>query len=231
MPEIKFGDQVIKFEFEINNGLKHHYLRINADKTVVVKGRKISLKEAEFIILKKAKWILSKQELVKDIATTSYKNGMSIPFMGKNLIVQIVFEKKKNYVGKIVGTAVVFSVPEEYKERATEALPKLVENFYRYQSQQIIPDKLAYWSKFTGFKYTDLKFKKLKSKWGSCSSTNAITINIFALKLKIELIDYLLIHELCHVKEKNHKQGFWREVARFLPNYKILDKEIRHTKI
>lgn len=74
--------------------------------------------------------------------------------------------------------------------------------------------------------YTSIKFRDMKSRWGSCSFKNGISLNIHISRLPIELIEYILIHELAHTKIKNHSKEFWNFLETLLPNSKYLDKSL-----
>jgi len=82
-------------------------------------------------------------------------------------------------------------------------------------------------SKTYNFKINDFEIKNLKSKWGHCTSLNSILINLKLLNTKKEILDYVIIHELCHIKHKNHSKEFWLEVSKFCNNYKKLRMELK----
>tara|TARA_B110000259_G_scaffold188056_1_gene244697 strand:+ start:3092 stop:3682 length:591 start_codon:yes stop_codon:yes gene_type:complete len=69
--------------------------------------------------------------------------------------------------------------------------------------------------------------KNQKTLWGSCSSKNNINLNINLIRLKQELIDYVILHELTHIRIKNHSKIFWKELERFVPNVKLVDRELK----
>ncbi len=77
------------------------------------------------------------------------------------------------------------------------------------------------------FKYKEVVLKLVRSKWGHCTADNIVMLNLKLLNAPIEVLDYVIIHELAHVKVKNHSERFWREVARFCPNYKQLKSVLR----
>ncbi len=73
----------------------------------------------------------------------------------------------------------------------------------------------------------DFQLKLVNSKWGHCSHDNVIMLNIKLLNASIEVLNYVIFHEISHIMHKNHSESFWKEVARFCPNYKVLRKELR----
>ncbi|MFT3737222.1 MAG: SprT family zinc-dependent metalloprotease [Breznakibacter sp.] len=85
-----------------------------------------------------------------------------------------------------------------------------IEEALRREAKAFLPVRLRELANLHGFKYASAFIKNLKSRWGSCSSTNNINLNLHLMRLPDHLIDYVLLHELCHTVEKNHGQGFWR---------------------
>jgi len=79
--------------------------------------------------------------------------------------------------------------------------------------------------------YQKLSVKTLKSKWGSCSWTQNISINQELIHLDKKFLEYVCIHEACHLKEKNHGKNFWKLVEIYYPNYKVVRKELKKVRI
>lgn len=96
----------------------------------------------------------------------------------------------------------------------------------RIEAEQLLPQRLQQLSAQTQLDFNSVVIKQLKSRWGSCSSRQEITLNLFLMQLPWHLIDYVLIHELTHTKVMQHGPPFWQEMLRHLPNAKDLRKEI-----
>lgn len=98
---------------------------------------------------------------------------------------------------------------------------------YREQARKIITDKTEKIANQFGFSYKKIFIKNQKSRWGSCSSSGNLNFNFKILFLPERLQDYIIIHELCHLKELNHSKKYWTYVAEICPNYKLFEKELR----
>ncbi|HSX30068.1 MAG TPA: SprT family zinc-dependent metalloprotease [Candidatus Saccharimonadales bacterium] len=96
----------------------------------------------------------------------------------------------------------------------------------RKEAEQLLPIRLRQLAERTGFSYNSVGVKQLKSRWGSCTSTQDITLNLFLMQLPWHLIDYVLLHELTHTKVMRHGAPFWRELELHVPHAKRLRKEI-----
>ena len=83
----------------------------------------------------------------------------------------------------------------------------------------VLPEKVAYWSAVTGFKPTGVKITTARKRYGSCSGKNSLCFSCFLMNCPEEAIDLVVVHELCHIKEKNHGPRFYALLAHYLPDY------------
>ena len=96
----------------------------------------------------------------------------------------------------------------------------------RKQADHLLPQRLKDVAAKTGHQYRSVGVKPLKSRWGSCTSEQDITLNIFLMQLPWHLIDYVIVHELAHTRVMQHGEPFWLEMERHLPNAKALRKQM-----
>ena len=98
---------------------------------------------------------------------------------------------------------------------------------YKNRARGLAQKRLVYFNQFYGFKYHRIFIKKQKTRWGSCSKKGNLNFNYKIALLPPKLADYIIVHELCHLKEFNHSKEFWNLVAENFPDYKKIRKEIR----
>ena len=92
----------------------------------------------------------------------------------------------------------------------------------------ILAEKTRYYKKIIGVEPTGVKITSATTRWGSCSGTNSICYSYRVMLLSNRAQDYIVVHELCHILQKNHSPKFYREVAKILPDYKDRIKEIKN---
>ena len=88
------------------------------------------------------------------------------------------------------------------------------------QAVRIIPERVWHYAPLIGVTYGRITIRNQKSKWGSCSARGNLNFNCLLMDAPGEVLDYVVVHELCHRKEMNHSPAFWAEVARVCPDYK-----------
>ena len=97
----------------------------------------------------------------------------------------------------------------------------------RKEAKSYLPRRLSFLAEEHGFSFARSKITHSSSRWGSCSSSGTISLNIGMMNLPFELIDYVIIHELCHTRHMNHSTKFWDEVYKFDPQYKMHRNELK----
>lgn len=98
---------------------------------------------------------------------------------------------------------------------------------YKEKTKTVVLSRLEYWNTFYNFAYKKVTIKNVKSRWGSCSKMGNLNFNYKLALLSQELVDYIVVHELCHLGEMNHSVKFWNLVARTIPHYKELRKQLK----
>lgn len=106
---------------------------------------------------------------------------------------------------------------------------KNLDIFYKKEIQKILPSKVEELSKKMQLFPTSISFRKNKRTWGSCNYKNGLNFNILLMKFPIEVMEYVIIHELAHIKHKNHSKDFWNLVEVYCPNYREIEKRFKNS--
>lgn len=117
---------------------------------------------------------------------------------------------------------------EKQQQKLPEILSEEKINTLIMQAKTDIPPRVAYFAEKYGFSYQQIRITRAQTRWGSCSSRNNLSFSYRLMLSPQECIDYVIVHELCHLRQMNHSQDFWREVAAILPDYKTREKYLKN---
>jgi len=129
-------------------------------------------------------------------------------------ILQFV-ESRQNWIEKHL-------IKMQKRREEQEHLPALSHEEIRQlagKAMTVIPERVAYYAPLVGVDYGRITIRNQKTRWGSCSSRGNLNFNCLLMLTPPEIIDYVVVHELCHRKEMNHSPMFWKEVGNVLPDY------------
>jgi len=99
------------------------------------------------------------------------------------------------------------------------AVKKQIERYFKQQAESIILSKVAHYSQLTQLKPINIKIRQYSARWGSCNSRGELSFNYLMMMLPDHVINYIVVHELCHLRFLNHSADFWQLVARHFPRY------------
>ena len=102
-------------------------------------------------------------------------------------------------------------------------LKRLYENWLIEKAQSLFEDKVEKYSKKLGVRVKRIAVKNLRNRWGSLTKSGVINLNLNLIKAPEDVIDYIILHELCHLKIKEHSHHYWDLVRKYMPDYQ--DKE------
>lgn len=175
----------------------------------------------ESLIERKRDWIGRKQEELRHAphaAKKSFVNGEEYLFLGKTYRLAIMDD-----VPSIIEL-------KDSLNLAAPALPlahEIITAWYKTEAMKIFTERCAFFSAQTGFHPTAIKFTNANTRWGSCSPNGALRFNWRLIMAQLEIIDYLIVHEMAHLKHRNHSHEYWDTVRQILPDYKIRRKWLK----
>jgi predicted metal-dependent hydrolase len=218
---IHYGSSSIAYSIVKSKRVKTSEIIVDADKVVVRAPFHKPVAEIHDIIQKKANWILRKQleyqKINPEILRMTYKDGSTLPYLGKNYPLRIrsgdeVAEK----IELVNGQFLVFLNGSKYSKKKIRLL---FEKWIVKAATSFVGKKIKLYSKELGVKPKGIKLKNLRSRWGSTTIDGAIHLSLDLLKAPTDVIDYMILHELCHLRIKGHSHRFWDLVHKFMPDY------------
>jgi predicted metal-dependent hydrolase len=201
---------------------------VKADKIEVVAPPKVSERQIKAFVAAQQDWIKAAilrvadhAQAIPSLAPDCYTNGVNIPYQGRQIPLQLKTEQRKTTrvqlhddFGFIVNLPSGISAAQ-CSESIRLALVRWMKNQAGLQAALLIEKHASRLQLFP----RSLKIKTQKSRWGSCGPHNDLNLNWLLLLAPPEVFEYVVIHELCHIKHKNHSQDFWQLVGKHYPDY------------
>jgi predicted metal-dependent hydrolase len=155
------------------------------------------------------------------------------PFKGVRVAIPygVSFEQAEEFVDSRLSWIQKHLKEVKELEEAYEAMAESEQEICRSEARRVLVRRLEKLSAQHGFYYNKVSIRNQRTRWGSCSAKNNISLNMKLLKLPQELIDYVILHELVHTRIKNHTKAFWRELDRIVGNAKALDARLNQYRM
>lgn len=164
-------------------------------------------------VAEKSKWLqkAKKRAEGKQVVDRTYTHGEEFLYLGHpyKLLVVAKSDKKFEFSG-------AFILRKDSIGKAKE----LFEKWYRDSAREYFTERLDYFSQLSGSEYIGLRLNKAKTRWGSCSRKGYINLNFKLIMADVEIIDYVILHEMMHIEHKNHAKSFWNDVSKYMPDFK-----------
>jgi len=211
----------------VNPRLKHIYLTFDHRGELIIKSPRVSPKEIEKLLIKKAAWISRSRAKILDKKgkPPEFREGEEIFFLGSPFPLTL---------HQLNGEATELTFDEErgfilrYEEYDTELFETLLDRFYKEKATEYLPPLIEKYSKKMQLFPAKVSFRKARKRWGSCSERNTISFNYLMMKLPCDTIAYIVVHELAHIRHKHHQKSFWDLVEKTMPDYRKYEKELKN---
>ena len=198
-------------------------LEIRHDGGLIVRAPHfVSNSEIERIITSKQTWIRKKQEAalerMKLKTGRSFTSGEKLPYLGSEY--ELVVEEREGEPLILDGR---FMLSKSHSSRARE----LFRAWYIRRAGEVFEERTRELARQAGVKYGKVSISNARGRWGSCGPSGNLRYNWRVVMAPIEVVDYLVAHEISHIRVKNHSKDFWKMVALLCPEYPIRRKWLR----
>ncbi len=212
---IIYKNKEIDFKIIKTSRKKTSEITIQFDDIFVRTPLSKSIEDIELLVSEKAEWIIQKIKenggKKPEIIQPNYKNNTTIPYLGKNLTLKIV-KNEKEFV-EILHNQIIIHMN---KNKANVIYEKWLFDVADIIFNQFIEKYLL----LLKIRPQRVLLKNLKSRWGSTTYKGTINLNINLMKAPLEVIEYVVLHEMGHLLEKNHSQNFWKIIKEHMKDYK-----------
>ena len=206
----------MKIDQIIRSNRKTYSLEVKPDGRLIVRAPKAASDDLiEGMIAKKADWITKTQSRLArqypKLKPPSFTPGEQFWYLGEKYPLRLTDRQRP-----LLDLDEAFYLSKNRRNNAKEIFTE----WYREETRKITADLIANYNRDYHFKVNQVRITSARTRWGSCSGKNNLNFTYRLSMAPLEVIDYVVIHELAHLKIRNHSKAFWDAVARFKPDYK-----------
>jgi predicted metal-dependent hydrolase len=234
MNHIQYGDREIFFKIERSDRKKTVGIYVSPKADVVVRSPR-SLKEERIneLVRKRARWIIEKQEFIRTHSQLGsgkeFVSGEPFPYLGRQYRLKVIKPASREEEGcKLKNGRFLIGVNGDLNSAEIKgAVKKGLIDWYIERAKQTIPERLKVYACQLGEWPEHIQIKGYKGRWGSCSRDGVIRFNWKIIMAPMALVDYVIVHELCHLIHQHHSARFWQKVQTIIPDYAMRRKGLK----
>ena len=227
----QYGNQKVEYNLVRSKRRKTSELIVDENEIILRVPFDKPLSEIEKILSNKIRWVIEKQKQQnkkeKEIIKPTYQQDSTLPYLGNNYKLKIIKKNEsKNKYDEIIFNEAIFIVKlksnkknSQNKNKESKQIKLLYENWLKQRCIQIVEKKINQFSKELRVIPKNYTIKNLKNRWGSLTKKGTIVLNIHLIKAPERIIDYIIIHELCHLIIEGHSHKFWSLLHKYVPDY------------
>lgn len=220
---VLYKNKLIEYEV-IKSKIKNLYIHIKDGKVIVKAPARVKDKDIKRAVEEKKKWIYEKLE---NLSKQEYKQGSKVLLLGREYPLKIKFIRQNTAEIYIENGNMVAEIPKKYKKEYAKRIEELLDDVYMKVAEKEVDMAMQIVTRIVGIKPNKYRIRKLKTAWGTCTSNKNITINSSLMKYDRTVIQYVVLHEICHLKYMNHSKEFWNMVEKYMKDYREIRKKLK----
>jgi len=209
LEEVDLDGMTFKIKHTLRPNMRRIVMRIENTNELRLSSSRVSKKQLQAFIIENKVWILHQNKSLAEV----FAEDSSFYYLNKTYTI------KHHPDSFSLEDECVYLNPLKARLQSDE--------FYKKSAKSYLPERVAFWQKKMNLEYNRLGFRLAKKRWGSCNSKRNISLNPYMMKLSREMIDYIIVHELSHLRHMNHSKAFYQCVQNYIPNYIKIEKEIK----
>ena len=229
MKTIKYQNKTIAYTVS-KAKVKNFYISIQNGEVVIKAPWYATGSQIQSIVEEKRDWIMRKLEeyKVSPRKAKEYADGEKFQILGESYCLNTYYKDINNAILNVEDGKIVIILPLRLAEQDnTEQIKKMIDKMYYMIAEREVEQAFEKIRRMVGLAPEEYRIRKVKSVWGSCSSNKKITINQNLMMYSRKALEYVVLHETCHLKYMNHSKKFWEMVAKYMPDYKEAEKELK----
>lgn len=192
-------------------------LEIAANASLIVRApMRASLREIETIISDKSEWIVRQQKLAEqrsqEAPPKQFIDNENFLFLGELYPLKVSAIIKKSFI---------FNQGFEIREDLVSKAKKIFIIWYRLRAKEIITERVTHFARVNQLDFQKIRISSAKTNWGSCGRSGTLSFSWRLILAPLPVIDYVIAHELAHLRHFNHGKNFWKMVEKIVPDYEI----------
>ncbi|NWG86184.1 MAG: M48 family metallopeptidase [Hydrogenophilaceae bacterium] len=216
--ELRLGDTVVAYTLKRSSARRSLALRVSEAGEVTVNAPlRMAWRHIEAFLAKHSDWLRQRLQAVRDEGSR-WHEGMALPYLGQVRVLSLAPDALP-CVFPLADRMIVGGSPE--------AVPQVVTEWYQAEAEPLLRERLALHVERIGQRMPRFRMTGATSRWGSLSPTGVLSLNWRLIKASLAEIDYVICHELAHVRVPNHSRAFWREVAALYPDFEPAKDQLR----
>lgn len=229
---VLYGDHRIDYAIRVNPQRRQRIaIHVHPDGAVEVEAPEDASDEAiRKAVLKRARWVLrhvaDAKKRFEHVLPREYVSGEQVLYLGRRYVLKVVSSGKAERSVKLKGGALVVTTDKTHKS----AVRAKVRAWQRLKARDYFAARIRFVSKGLPWVQDPPPFKlvDMKRQWGNCAAGGMLTLNPYLVRAPRDAVDYVITHELCHLREHNHSPEFFRLLTRAMPDWEGIKARLDH---
>ena len=230
--QLHYGQEKISYEIIYKDKARKLRIKVYSDQRVVVTvPTQVTEEFTHASVKKRARWIWQHlQDFAhqkSNVLPRRYVSGETQFYLGRRYVLKVIADPEQAAGVKLIRGKLTVTLTHDGSDRAAK-VKSLLDSWYQSKAKTIFAERLDAMLPHANWVHSSPTFKilSMKKQWGSCSAQGNLVLNPHLVKASKDCIDYVILHELCHIAEYNHSDRFWRLLTQVMPHWKTVKTQL-----